>query len=725
MKKLKKYFIMLAAMAFAMVLTACGGSMKTDISLKSDKTGTRVMTYTANLEENAGKYNGNIPDITDAVKNACPADLSFSDKSTDEDVIYEFTLSFTSIDDYNKKVNNILEAGGLDKVNEPIIAEAPDSIFATGVKYYENFNADDLLAWFENCLVENGYVEEGNKSDIIGSNNFTYNIMGVSGETSYMNVDTVKYLRLDGVNVYTTINGNGTFDRKIDVLVPEASMSERGDDIKAFMESVTVAGSDGHWKQGEGQQIYSISIEQADESKINEMMNAFCGTTGEKLFTVGESKSQKGGVFSDSKHISDTYQMVNYVTGSYNELQFGYFVMDRGVYEGKVTLDSESRDIKLNGNGSDSYVCMYSSYYDFNFTYDYDYTNKFDLGNASIEVKPLWDGQVKRTVELDYVSEFSEEKIEEIKTKIDDAIAKALNEASMSSNKGDMKLKKCEATDGGLKVVIETKADAAFESTLWNVAFDGNCTFGLASSSKAFMPLTRVTSVDDCFDMGMFAGSEIPNVTYTIKGIGKTTTYGGNPERQKGNNYVATYTDLSPSRLYVSATGKMFNIITLAVWIVGGLAACAAIAFALLMILKKAKEKKANAPAPAVNPAFAQQPMQPQMMPGMQPVPDMNVQQQMPVQPAVDMNAPQMPVQPAVDMNAPQMPVQPVADMNAQPVPADAVPNTQAGVDATVIPPTVAAPQEMVAPSKVFCTNCGSELAPGSVFCTSCGNKIG
>ena len=86
----------LAGMFFAavLVMTACGSSLDSELTVTDSGAVTRTFTITANIADNREHVTGELADITATVEANCPSVLTFTDLSTDTDAIYQFKMEY-------------------------------------------------------------------------------------------------------------------------------------------------------------------------------------------------------------------------------------------------------------------------------------------------------------------------------------------------------------------------------------------------------------------------------------------------------------------------------------------------------------------------------------------------------------------------------------------------------------------------------------------------------
>lgn len=151
-----------AALALALVATGCA-SVRTDLSVKEDGSGTREMAV-AISQESLESSEVSIDDVEKSVKKHLPEELSYdgrSKKSEDgEDaVVLRFTLEYDDLEDYEDKVASLLKDSG-KRIDPRITQTQTDSDLVEGVHVEENFSSADLLGWVESGLQDDDVVEE-------------------------------------------------------------------------------------------------------------------------------------------------------------------------------------------------------------------------------------------------------------------------------------------------------------------------------------------------------------------------------------------------------------------------------------------------------------------------------------------------------------------------------------------------------------------------------------
>ena len=100
----------LAACMFLMLflLSGCGVELTSKVNLDENFSGTRTMSCTFSSRDFQRYFNGTQKDLDQTIQEVCPSQLTCKKSSKDDSLIYTFSLTFSSLDDYQEKVEKIL-----------------------------------------------------------------------------------------------------------------------------------------------------------------------------------------------------------------------------------------------------------------------------------------------------------------------------------------------------------------------------------------------------------------------------------------------------------------------------------------------------------------------------------------------------------------------------------------------------------------------------------------
>jgi hypothetical protein len=509
------------------------------------------------------------------------------------DYVYNFDLYFTSKEDYESKVTALLEASGQEVPENLITYITPDSVFANGVNYSDNFATDDMMDWFPTLLINAGYIDSSDKSNIFKSGTTTANVMGESDEESYyygVDINTIRYQSINGISIYHKAEADGTFDRKVVISIPQSTMDAVGEEVKSFLAGNETEVAAGSWTSDNGVNYYTLEANGITAEQVNSMMAAFCGTPGETVFWLEAADNSVGNsnLFFLNNTVHESLDLQDYISNSYSEVNLAYYVDDSATYNGELTADGYTSSLYTYSSDTEGYYSLFTTRaFDpqIYFTSEKSYT----LTTANLSLNIMGGNKVARSVELYFA--------EDIGSVAADTLKNRLNTAFGDTG---LKLSVCESLGKGLHVIMETECPVGEEAKIWNTVFGCQNTLYVGSNSNAILTLKKITSVSDHFAMSPFTTQSIETVNYTIKNIGDVTAYGGTESSNVNGSYVMNYSYVYPGYLSNEAVGVKTNILAYVVLVLAGILVLNALVQILILLLGgKKKEKAAQAPAQA------------------------------------------------------------------------------------------------------------------------------
>ena len=157
----------------ALILSACGAKIETQLGLESAEKGTRTMLVSFNLKDNKDKIRGGSEALDASVRKHLPEGLEYEGIQSEGDKARAtFKVSFSSVDEYHSKVTSLLKASGSD-IKPQISIVNSDQGLVQGIQVKENFSSGDLLGWLPEALVVDGVVSASNKNSVLSSSDET------------------------------------------------------------------------------------------------------------------------------------------------------------------------------------------------------------------------------------------------------------------------------------------------------------------------------------------------------------------------------------------------------------------------------------------------------------------------------------------------------------------------------------------------------------------------
>lgn len=224
----------------ALILSACGAKIETQLGLESTEKGTRTMQVSFNLKDNKDKIKGGSEALDASIRKHLPSGLEYGGIQSDGDKARAtLTIPFSSVEEYRTKVASILKAAGSD-IDPQISIINSEQGLVQGIQVKENFTSKNLLGWVPEALVVDGVVSSSDKNNVFTSD----------GDTTVKLGD--KTVKNSGGS---TISAKDVQDRGFKVMVLELQEKEGGYSATAsfvakdIMNSETAAAVDAYLNQ--------------------------------------------------------------------------------------------------------------------------------------------------------------------------------------------------------------------------------------------------------------------------------------------------------------------------------------------------------------------------------------------------------------------------------------------------------------------------------------------
>lgn len=705
MKNKLKYLICILAF---LLLTACGGVVKTDMNFDDSFAGSRVMTYTISNSDYTSYVQKDFATVAATLKALCPEDIEITSVTQDDsNIVAVFTINFSSKDDYEKKVGNILKAVGSD-IEPKVTLLRSNTAFAKGVAFQENFGTEDLLKWMRDGMMNNEYITSSYEIYIFSTSQVSLNIAGEEYEKdanmSIIDVNTTKYLPINGIEFNTVINKDGSIDRSIAIDIPNTSYDQAKDDIDKFMAERSGEVGTGTWSEANNSHIFTVEGKALSADDCKKMTEKFTGksldsTTGsaakdtqvsEETQVESESKESteesteatsdtsdavdKRHLFSKNYTLNEYINLEDYISNYNNAVSFDYYVNPENNYEGTITDGTGySSTVLRSAMSGDANTLLYSGY---SSTFDIK-LNVNILPNVSkykhiVEITPT--GKIKRDITVVFSESFNEDDAKSLEEKL---------KSVLSDSK--IKLDKVSLNGKDLEVKISSFGTIEEDAKMWEETTGYTRSISSLDVDKKglFVTKQRISFMDD-FNPEIFTSGNVDSYEYIVKNAGKPVdkdlylvgSFENAEAKFKGNDFIVKGENVMMSNysspFFVSVrTNFTIYIIFAAVALVFILI----IAILLLILFNKSKKNKNN---------------------------------------VVVADAPVNTTSNTVSIKKDDVKEAVVADKTPE--------NTQ---DTEVVNEEKAEDLSGAKPSdKVFCSNCGQENNAGDKFCSSCGKEI-
>ena len=696
MKNKLKYLICILAF---LLLTACGGVVKTDMNFDDSFAGSRVMTYTISNSDYTSYVQKDFATVAATLKALCPEDIEITSVTQDDsNIVAVFTINFSSKDDYEKKVGNILKAVGSD-IEPKVTLLRSNTAFAKGVAFQENFGSDDLLKWMHDGIMNNNYITSSYEIYIFSSSQVNLTIAGEEFEKdanmSIIDVNTTKYLPINGVEFNTVINKDGSIDRSIAIDIPNTSYDQAKDDIDKFMAERSGEVGTGTWSEANNSHIFTVEGKNLSADDCKKMTEKFTGKSLDNItvFTDSETKDietegeesteestevasdtsdavDKRHLFSKNYALNEYINLEDYISNYNNAVSFDYYVNPENNYEGTITDGTGySSTVSRSAISGDANTLLYSGYSStFDIKLDVNILPNVSIYKHIVEITPT--GKIKRDITVVFSESFNDDDAKSLEEKL---------KSILSQSK--IKLDKVSLNGKDLEVKISSSGTIEEDAKMWEetTGYSGSISSLDIDKKGLFVTKQRISFMDD-FNPEVFTSGNVDSYEYIVKNAGKPVdkdlylagSFENAEAKFKGNDFIVKGENVMMSNysspFFVSVrTNFTIYIIFAAVVFVFILI----IAILLLILFKKSKKNKNN---------------------------------------VVVADAPVNITSNTISIKKDDV----VADKTSENTQDTEVVNEEKAEDVS----------EAKQNDKVFCSNCGQENNTGDKFCSSCGKEI-
>lgn len=326
---------------FLLLLSGCGVELTSKVNLDENFSGTRTMSCTFSSRDFQRYFDGTQKDLDQTIEDSCPSQLTYKRTSDGGNYIYTFSLSFSSLDDYQEKVEKILNFA------PKVTWQYGDSPFVSGLIYKENFSSTDLMTWLYTALYEKGYVDQDSAEQFMDLKETTITVMGKTYTTdNKISIDEMNYTELSSISMETETQDDGSLKRKISFYIPQKVLDQNTGKIEAYFKD-----SDPSWSSWKNGRILNITV-------LADSLTDLSAKTREVL----HSDSSYGTCSVSSAKDNPFGFRMNYR----ESLDFSQFIQKKGTvpvtytFDGKEVLDDAVKSKSLEFTGE--YAQPISSY---------------------------------------------------------------------------------------------------------------------------------------------------------------------------------------------------------------------------------------------------------------------------------------------------------------------------------------------------------------------------
>ena len=347
--KIKKMIQMMLVLVCMMLgLSGCGQNtmdIRTELTLKEDGSGSRRMELTMNKQVFETVFEGSAKSLNEKIQENRPSGVEWTPSDDGEQYIFTCILYFDSLEDYRKKAQKMT---GRDVTIE---MEQPESVFASGMRYEEDFSSVELLSWLEILLKEEGYLKEGQMTDLFKESSIKvlWKDTDYELESSPVKIDNLVKTPVERIDILTHYMQNKKCSRQVVFTFSKDSMEKNGDAIQSYLKKYTPKNAQLSWTEKNAESLCTVSGENLTSKELNSFMNKIFG---ESDSFVSAQTQQRAGTFDAA---SEWSELLDVTAFSYNKekVAVGYYIQwDDGM---DLTVRRQNSDTAFKLEDSERY----------------------------------------------------------------------------------------------------------------------------------------------------------------------------------------------------------------------------------------------------------------------------------------------------------------------------------------------------------------------------------
>lgn len=396
MKALKRAAIVLLVTGMLFLLYGCSANVNISTVMQIDSGFSGSRTMTCAFSQNDFKTDSaQAAEVDRIITKYCPPELSYTKKFNGNDTNYTFTLQFTSLDDYTKKVASILGR------QPSVVYSTPDTILTTGYRFSEDFSSADLLGFLVKSIEKEGKQDQISLSLSCAQTTLSYSGKNIS-TGARIESDSIKSYSVDSIKINTVKHTDATFDRTITIKLPKNTTDALGTDLISYMNARTDTSADTQgWQDVSGGREYSVTYKNKTAQQLQKLTNLLLNSSAGGKITYG---ADAGGStpFRRQSAFDETLDVSAYSSGGNSpvQIEYAYSVDDNsilkqgekyneGKYETAGSMNSGAFSVSEKSAALTLKMCDYTDYM---------------LQNAAILLTCKGDGKFRRTMNFVFKS---------------------------------------------------------------------------------------------------------------------------------------------------------------------------------------------------------------------------------------------------------------------------------------------------------------------------------
>ncbi|WBW98405.1 hypothetical protein [Oceanirhabdus sp. W0125-5] len=320
-----KFFI--SFMFIVLLFSSCGAKVSTNLIIKEDGGGKRVI-YAQISHEDMKKVRGGEESLIKVLNDNKPQNVKLSKISNETGVTLKFEVEFSDKIEYGEKIHSII---GKDHQYEYNYYK---DAFRKSFEMYEEDINYDLIKWAVNA-VENAGIIKGNSSDFYEIGDTTVETpLGKFTFNGDINIAEKSEHYIENINIITKYNDLGDITRRIEIVFTKTVHDNmNGGELLKYFNNI-LPGFE--VRESEEEVIYMNTIDMVKRNETYEHMNSLTNDTHD--FIV--KRSEGGNVFVEKNNLKERFSLSNISNNPGTKVRINYLL----IYPKEYELSSNSEE---------------------------------------------------------------------------------------------------------------------------------------------------------------------------------------------------------------------------------------------------------------------------------------------------------------------------------------------------------------------------------------------
>lgn len=274
MKKNIRYILLCSLMILSLsFLSACGAKIDTEMKIDKNFKGERIIKATVSSSDLNSYVLTGANGIEETIKSYMPSAMTY--KRIDNElgnVEFIFTISFNDLNEYTKKITEILAKNPDNTIVASILYNNKNNEFKKSILFEENFTSKDLLNWLVNGLKAENKVSHSTVSDWMEIGSALLKIDNQQFDVyNNISVNESETTSFDSINVETKVLDNGNFKRTVTFMADKKVikiLNDKGIVLTEYLKKLTPEGAEFVEFKEDNYTKYVVSFESSTSEEI-------------------------------------------------------------------------------------------------------------------------------------------------------------------------------------------------------------------------------------------------------------------------------------------------------------------------------------------------------------------------------------------------------------------------------------------------------------------------